>query len=68
MVVRIGPWSHKGSPTEKDAGSIRALPKWGVGAGVWSTYLEKNCPCLNGHLLLFGGSEPLPGWLGALMQ
>ena len=21
-----------------------------------------------GHLLVFGGSEPLPGWFGALMQ
>ena len=63
----------KGSPTEKVAGSIRALPKWGRGG------LE---PCLNGlgHLFreelsmfkwafpCFGGSEPLPGWFGALMQ
>ena len=34
---------------------------------VWGTYLEKNCPCSKGHLLDFGGSEPLPGWFGALM-
>ena len=25
---------RKGSPTEKDAGSIRALPKWGGGGGL----------------------------------
>ena len=35
---------------------------------VWVDYLEKNCPSSNGHLLVFGGSEPLPGWFGALMQ
>ena len=35
---------------------------------VWGTYLEKNSPSSKGHLLVFGGSEPLPGWLGALMQ
>ena len=39
----------KGSPTEKVAGSIRALPKWGGGVStlarmVWGTYLEKKCP------------------------
>ena len=35
---------------------------------VWGTYFEKNCPCSKGHILIFGGSEPLPGWFGALMQ
>ena len=39
---------------------------------VWGTYLEKNCPCWTGHLLLFflggGGSKQLPGWFGALLQ
>ena len=35
---------------------------------VWGTYFEKNCPTSKGHLLDFRGSEPLPGWFGALMQ
>ena len=33
---------------------------------VWGTYFEKNCPFSKGHLLGLGGSEPLPGWFGAL--
>ena len=36
---------------------------------VWGTFLEKNFPSSNGHLLDFGGgSKPLPGWFGALIQ
>ena len=35
---------------------------------VWVDYLEKNCPSSNGPLLVFEGSEPLPGWFEALMQ
>ena len=35
---------------------------------VWGTYFEKNCPISKGHLLVFGGSEPLPGWFGALIN
>ena len=35
---------------------------------VWGTYFEKNIPCSKGHLLGLRGSEPLPGWFGALMQ
>ena len=34
---------------------------------VWGTFLEKNFPSSNGHLLDFGGSEPLPGWFGPLI-
>ena len=36
---------------------------------VWGTYLEKNCPSSNGHILVFGGSKrlPEPGWFGALI-
>ena len=33
---------------------------------VWGTYLEKNCPSSNGHILVFGGSKRLPRWFGAL--
>ena len=33
---------------------------------VWGTYLEKNCKNSKGHLLVFWGSEPLPGWFGAV--
>ena len=35
---------------------------------VWGTFLQKNFPSSNGHFHDFGGSEPLPGWFGALMQ
>ena len=34
---------------------------------VWGTYLEKNCPSSNGHILVFWGSKRLPGWFGALI-
>ena len=34
---------------------------------VWGTYLEMNCPSSNGHLLVFGGPERLPGWFGEPM-
>ena len=33
---------------------------------VWGTYLEKNCPSSNGHILVLGGSKRLPRWFGAL--
>ena len=33
---------------------------------VWGTYLEKNYPSSDGHLLDFEGSRCLPGWFGAL--
>ena len=35
---------------------------------VGALVLEKNFPSSNGHLLDFGGSEPLPRCFGALMQ
>jgi len=35
---------------------------------VWGTYLEKNCPSSNGHILVFGGSKRLPRWFGALIN
>ena len=35
---------------------------------VWGTFLGKNCPSSNGHLLDFWGSKPLPGWFGALRE
>ena len=34
---------------------------------VWGTFLEKNCPSSNGHILDFWGSKRLPGWFGALI-
>ena len=63
----------KGSPTEKDAGSIRALPKWGGGGldpcpnGLGHLFREE-LSMFKGAYAWFGGSEPLPGWFGALMQ
>ena len=35
---------------------------------VWGTCLEKNCPSSHGHLLVFGGSEPLPGGRGQNLE
>ena len=46
-------------------GVFGQLCSLGLGEGmVWGTYLEKNCPISNGHLLIFGGSKPLPGRFG----
>ena len=54
----------QGSPHENVATSIWALPVWGGGVStlarmVWGTYLEKNCPSSNGHLLDCGGVKML---------
>ena len=35
---------------------------------VWGTFLEKNFPSSNWHLLDFGGSKPLPGLFGPLFS
>ena len=34
---------------------------------VLGTYLEKNSPSSNGHILVLGGSKRLPRWFGALI-
>ena len=33
---------------------------------VWGTYLEKNCPSSNGHILVSGGLNACPDGLGHL--
>ena len=62
----------KGSPTEKDAGSIQALPKWGGGSRPlpkwFGALILRRIVHVQRAFAWFGGSEPLPGWFGALMQ
>ena len=62
----------KGSPSLKNVGSIWALPKWGGGLdpcpnGLGHLFWEE-LSMFKGAFAWFGGSEPLPGWFGALMQ
>ena len=35
---------------------------------VWGTYFLEELSMFKGAFAWFGGSEPLPGWFGALMQ
>ena len=56
----ISVWEHLGKPPQIHAAGIWALPVRGGGVStlarmVWGTFLEKNLPRSNGHLLGFGG-------------
>ena len=66
--------SALGKPSSNSCCRHLGIARKGVGVStlarmVWGTFLEKNFPRSNGHLLDFGGgSKPLPGWFGALIQ
>ena len=77
-VISSSPSSSKsdlvtqGRPTEKVAGSIRALPKWGGGSNrlpewVGALIQRRSAPAEMGIFWFMGGSRWLPGWFGALM-